>query len=86
MMVNLYTLLAADRVIFNTGWNRDSSLDGIRSLLKKMLETVPPGVVAHIAQKSRVLPVPLEAGWFRADGTVAGAEPAHSGVEPSLGV
>jgi glycosyltransferase involved in cell wall biosynthesis len=75
MMVNLYTLLAADRVVFNSVWNRVSCLDGIRRLLKKMPDAVPPGVVAHVAAKSRVLPVPLEAAWFTAAGTVAGDQP-----------
>jgi glycosyltransferase involved in cell wall biosynthesis len=74
MMVNLYTLLAADRVVFNSSWNRDSCLDGIQGLLKKMPDAVPSGVVEHIAGKSRVLPVPLEAEWFSADGTVASGE------------
>ncbi len=75
LMVNLYTLLAADRVIFNSAWNRDSCLDGIQGLLKKMPDAVPPGVVAHIAAKSRLLPVPLEADWFGTTGAVAGGEP-----------
>ena len=75
MMVNLYALLAADRVVFNSVWNRDSCLAGIQSLLKKMPDAVPPGVVAHIAGKSRVLPVPLETEWFTADCRVAGGEP-----------
>jgi len=76
MMVNLYTLLAADRVVFNSAWNRGSCLDGIRKLLKKLPDAVPTGVVAHIAEKSRVLPVPLEAGWFATERTAAsGAEP-----------
>jgi glycosyltransferase involved in cell wall biosynthesis len=66
MMVNLYTLLAADQVLFNSGWNRDSCLHGIQGLLAKMPDAVPPGVVAHIAAKSRVLPVPLETDWYTA--------------------
>jgi glycosyltransferase involved in cell wall biosynthesis len=75
MMVNLYTLLAADRVAFNSTWNRDSCLDGIRCLLKKMPDAVPHGVAAQIAEKSRVLPVPLEADWFAAGNTCARGEP-----------
>jgi glycosyltransferase involved in cell wall biosynthesis len=74
MMVNLYTLLAADRVVFNSVWNRHSCLDGIQGLLNKMPDAVPSGVVAHIDAKSRVLPVPLEANWFDTAGTVAGSE------------
>jgi glycosyltransferase involved in cell wall biosynthesis len=75
MMVNLYTLLAADRVIFNSVWNRNSCLEGIRSLLHKMPDAVPPGVVAHLEGKTRVLPVPLEAGWFAEGEGVAGRRP-----------
>jgi glycosyltransferase involved in cell wall biosynthesis len=75
MMVNLYTLLAADRVVFNSVWNRHSCLDGIQCLLNKMPDAVPSGVAAHIGAKSRVLPVPLEADWFAAAGTVASGEP-----------
>jgi glycosyltransferase involved in cell wall biosynthesis len=75
MMVNLYSLLAADQVIFNSGWNRDSCLDGVRVLLDKMPDAVPPGVVAHIVAKSRVLPVPLETDWFTTDAGTGGGEP-----------
>ncbi len=75
MMVNLYTLLAANRVVFNSAWNRDSCLDGIRGLLDRMPDAVPPGVVEHVSTKSRVLPVPLEADWFNANTRTAGGEP-----------
>jgi glycosyltransferase involved in cell wall biosynthesis len=75
MMVNLYTLLAADRVVFNSGWNRDSCLDGIQGLLAKMPDAVPSGVVAHITARSRVLPVPLETDWFAAGARIASGEP-----------
>ncbi|HYQ70600.1 MAG TPA: DUF3524 domain-containing protein [Gammaproteobacteria bacterium] len=75
MMVNLYTLLAADRVVFNSAWNRDSCLDGIQHLLDRMPDAVPPGVVAQIAAKSRVLPVPLDAGWFASDTAGRATEP-----------
>jgi len=75
MMVNLYTLLAADRVIFNSAWNRDSCIDGIRGLLDRMPDKVPPGVAAHIAAKSRVLPVPLEEYWFKVGAAGTSDEP-----------
>ena len=75
MMVNLYTLLAADRVVFNSAWNRDSCLDGIRGLLGRMPDRVPPGVAAHIAGKSRLLPVPLEADWYTGDVARSSADP-----------
>lgn len=75
MMVNLYTLLAADRVIFNSAWNRDSCIAGIRSFLKKMPDAVPSGVAAHVAEKGGLLPVPLEAEWFTAGSAITSREP-----------
>ena len=43
MMVNLYTLLAGDRVVFNSVWNRDSCLDGIQGFLKRCRTPCRPG-------------------------------------------
>jgi glycosyltransferase involved in cell wall biosynthesis len=63
-MVNLYTLLAAERVVFNSAWNRDSFLQGAAGFLQQMPDAVPAGVIESIAEKSRVIPVPLEAHWF----------------------
>ena len=63
-ITSLYTLLAADRVIFNSAYNRESFLSGAQALLQQMPDAVPPGVVASIASKSGILPVPLEAHWF----------------------
>lgn len=63
-MVNLYTLLAADRVVFNSAWNRGSFLRGAAGFLRQMPDAVPAGVIESIAEKSRVIPVPLEAYWF----------------------
>lgn len=37
-MVNLYAALAADTLVFNTAYNRDSFFDGARRLLKKCLK------------------------------------------------
>jgi len=75
MMVNLYALLAADRVLFNSAWNRDSCLAGIRGLLRRLPDAVPPGVVERVAARSRVLPVPLEAHWFEGRAPLAGGGP-----------
>lgn len=63
-MVNLYSVLAADRVLFNSAHNRDSLLAGVQDLLGKMPDAVPPGIVERIRARSHVLPVPLEADWF----------------------
>ncbi|WP_019605460.1 DUF3524 domain-containing protein [Teredinibacter turnerae] len=58
-MVTLYAALAADRVVFNTHYNRASFLAGVAALLKKLPDGVPPGVAERIADKSEVIPVPV---------------------------
>ena len=64
MVISLYSLLAADRVVFNSAWNRDSFLRGVDEFLRQMPDAVPAGVTGLIAEKSSVIPVPLEAHWF----------------------
>lgn len=60
-MVSLYSALAADRLAFNSAWNRDSFLQGCDALLRKLPDFVPHGVVDTLARRSRVLPVPIAA-------------------------
>ena len=59
LMLNLYTALAADQVLFNTAYNRDTFLRGVEGLLKKLPDHIPAGLVDRLYQKSAVLPVPL---------------------------
>ncbi len=59
-MVQLYAALAADRSLFNSAYNRDSFLHGVGELLARMPDAVPPGVVAALADRAEVLPVPVE--------------------------
>jgi len=73
-VTSLYALLAADRVIFNSAWNRESFLEGARTLLRLMPDAVPDGVVDSIAGKSCTLPVPLEGHWFEKAGAAANNE------------
>ncbi|MCW4153398.1 DUF3524 domain-containing protein [Halomonas sp. 18H] len=59
-MVNLYTALAADEVIFNTAYNRDTFIDGARAMLKRMPENLPAHApLEALRQRARVLPVPI---------------------------
>ena len=64
-IVNLYTALCADTLLFNSAYNRDSFLSGVAGLLKKLPDCVPPGLVEKL-QHSAVLPVPLEDSLFDA--------------------
>ncbi|MDH3899509.1 MAG: DUF3524 domain-containing protein [Gammaproteobacteria bacterium] len=69
-VVNLYSVLSADRVIFNSEFNRQTFLDGVQAFLSKMPDRVPPGIPETIREQSAVLPVPLGAYWFE-QGVVA---------------
>lgn len=63
-LVNLYSAIAADRVAFNSEWNRRSFLEAVAALLNKLPDAVPADVVARIQAKSQVLPVPIDDGLF----------------------
>jgi len=71
-ILNIYTALAADHVLFNSAYNRDSFLAGCAALLKKLPDHVPPGIVPLLTERSSVLPVPLADSCF---------EPAIQGAE-----
>lgn len=59
-LTNLYTALAADRVLFNSRYNMNTFCEGVGGLLSLMPDHVPHGVVEAIIGKAGVLPVPLE--------------------------
>jgi glycosyltransferase involved in cell wall biosynthesis len=61
---SLYAMISADCVLFNSTYNRDSCLAGAQALLRMMPDAVPAGVVESLADKSRVLPVPIEDHWY----------------------
>ncbi|WP_148863228.1 tRNA-queuosine alpha-mannosyltransferase domain-containing protein [Marinobacter fonticola] len=63
-MVNLYSALSADRVVFNSEWNRRSFLEGIDRLLERLPDAVPQGVSRRVYEKSCVLPVPIADAHF----------------------
>ena len=58
-MVSLYAALCADAVIFNSRFNYDTYLQGVREMLAGFPDHVPPDCADLIAQKSSVIPVPL---------------------------
>lgn len=60
LMVTLYGALAADHLVFNSHWNRQSFLAGVAELLHKMPDQVPAGLVARLQAKACVVPVPLQ--------------------------
>lgn len=75
-LLNLYTALAADRVVFNSDYNRRTLLQGARSMLAKFPDEVPAGLLERVESRSEVIPVPLEPECFapHAPGTGAALE------------
>jgi glycosyltransferase involved in cell wall biosynthesis len=76
-MINLYSALAANQVVFNSHWNRDSFRDGIARFLDKLPDGVPQDVGTRILNKSLVLPVPIEDRLFESSGRVLNRECPH---------
>lgn len=58
-MVSLYSALAAQRLAFNSAYNRDTFLAGVGDLLRALPDYAPAEAVEHLAARSEVLPVPL---------------------------
>jgi len=63
-MVNLYSALAADRVVFNSAYNRRTFLDGAGRFLARMPDRLPTGELQRIAVNSEVIPVPVRDAFF----------------------
>jgi glycosyltransferase involved in cell wall biosynthesis len=57
---NITTCLAADRVLFNSRYHRDSFLEGVRTLLRRMPDHVPEGTPASIERRAQVVPVGVD--------------------------
>lgn len=58
-ILNLYTALAADWLVFNSAYNRVTFLQGAKNLLAKLPDHVPKGLPERLIDRSEVLPVPL---------------------------
>ncbi len=58
-IVQLYGALAADRLLFNSRFNRDSFLTGVDEFLELMPDATPDGVRQRLEPRCHVLPVPV---------------------------
>lgn len=65
LITGIYTALAGDRLLFNSAFNRDTFLKGATSLLSKMPDHVPEGLLEELSKKSALLPVGLGDDLFR---------------------
>ncbi len=64
-ITSIYAAVSADRIAFNSDFNRNTFLQGSQALLNKMPDHVPPGIDALLMQKSCILPVPLNDSLFQ---------------------
>ncbi|HHJ34862.1 MAG TPA: DUF3524 domain-containing protein [Gammaproteobacteria bacterium] len=72
-MVQLYGALAADKLLFNSDFNKETFLDGVEELLKKFPDNIPGGIVEVLRDKSEVLPVvisPVEGEAVKDKGSI----------------
>lgn len=58
--INFKSALVADKVYFNSRFNKESFFDGARELLKKMPDLVEPSWIERVLLKSKVLPLGIE--------------------------
>lgn len=63
-MVTLYSALTADRLAFNSEWNRTSFLAGVDRLLQRLPDAVPANVTDRLREKSEILPVAIDDELF----------------------
>jgi len=57
-LVPLYAALCADRIVFNSHYNRDSFLVGAAELLRKLPDSLPAAIGSRL-HNSQVIPVPV---------------------------
>ncbi len=59
-MTSIYSAMAADRLLFNSAYNRQTFLQGAKALLKKLPDHAPLSVIEALEGKSTVLGVPID--------------------------
>jgi len=57
---SIYTALCANRVVFNSEYNRRSFFAGADELLKRMPDGVPARLLQPVVSSSSVIPVPID--------------------------
>lgn len=72
-ILNLYTALCADKILFNSHFNRDTFLGGVEVLLRKLPDEVPKGIYERLNERSSVLPVPIKEQAFVSNSRESGS-------------
>jgi len=63
-MVSIYSVLAADVLVFNSDYNRQTFATGVRTLLQRLPDFSPPALLDEKLEDSVVLAVPLADALF----------------------
>ncbi len=58
--INLSSALAADRVLFNSSYQREQMLREVRRVLDRMPDSVPPRLVDELWESSQIFPVGVD--------------------------
>lgn len=58
-LTSVYSALVADKLVFNSAYNRDSFIAGATALFEKMPDGTPKGMLSNLASQSAVIPVPI---------------------------
>lgn len=64
-ITSIYSALAADRLLFNSAYNRDTFLAGAADLLRRLPDFVPASVDRQLATRAEVVPVALADECFQ---------------------
>lgn len=63
-MVQIYAMMAASQIVFNSRFNRRSTREGVEAFLKLMPVSMDPGHLLEKIESSFVIGVPLDAAAF----------------------
>lgn len=74
MFTNLASIEAADRVVWNSIWNRDSFVEGMRGILARAPEGIGPDWIGRLMDRSVVVPPPVEIFTGNASGVLHNGE------------
>ena len=64
-LTSIYTLLAADQVLFNSAFNKKTFFAGANRLFKKLPDGIEKGILKKAEISSKVIPVPIAKNYYR---------------------
>lgn len=81
-MITLYSALCADQLVFNSAFNKQTFITGVKELLSKLPDAVPENLPGRF-ENAAVIPVPIANQLFKPRELMAGA---HSSATPILNI